>query len=177
MESLVSINITVGDKLINPTKLPILFYWDGNNDLYKLITSDETLREHIKDNLTSFDDYNNCVVSYFYFKFEGDEEKYTENNVNVNRFMTINDLHEEVVTNMLYLICIKLYSQVFGKEYDTTIVSDDPELVSVHDIYDKVLEKYGERVTKETFVNYIISKSGLTEQNKEILQQHLNEMF
>ena len=178
MESLVSINITVGDKLINPTKLPILFYWDGNNDLRKLIVSDKELREHIKNSITSLDDYDKCDISYFYFKFDGNEEKYTEHTIHIKDFMSIDDIDESIIINMVYDICRNVYFNVFGKEYEIEmIVAENPELLSIQDMYAKITEKYGKRVSKETFVNYILSKSGMSGKNKEILQQRLNNMI
>ena len=178
MESLVSINITIGDKLINPTKLPILFYWDGNNDLRKLIVSDKELREHIKNSITSLDEYDKCDISYFYFKFDGNEEKYTEHTIHIKDFMSIDDINESIIMDMICNVCKNLYFNVFGKAYEIEmIVTENPELSSIQDMYAKIIEKYGKRVSKETFVNYILSKLVMSGKNKEILQERLNKMI
>ena len=48
-DTLVAINLTNGTKLLNPTKRPILFYWDGTGDLHDEIIGSFRLIETPND--------------------------------------------------------------------------------------------------------------------------------
>ena len=39
LESLVAINVISGDRIINKNGTPLLFYWDGEQDIYESLKS------------------------------------------------------------------------------------------------------------------------------------------
>ena len=50
-DSLVAINITQFDKLLNNSTVPLLFYWNGESDIINSLKEDELFISFIKETI------------------------------------------------------------------------------------------------------------------------------
>ena len=156
-DSLVAINIIVNDKIINKNGVPILFYWNGESTLIKDIYNDASFKSLLYNSVINYDNYANAKLSFFYFTFENDEEKYTEDFSIIQNELTLKDLEaEKSIFYKEYLLYhfLFLYKSAYHEDYreDISIMGIDD---AVLDIYDKIQEKYPKRVIKSTVINYI----------------------
>ena len=77
-DSLVAINITQFDKLLNNSTVPLLFYWNGESDIISSLKEDESFVSFIKERCMNIDNYTKCKISYFFFKYNEDNEEYNQ---------------------------------------------------------------------------------------------------
>ena len=68
-DSLVAINITQFDKLLNNSTVPLLFYWNGESDIINSLKEDESFISFIKERCMNIENYTKCKISYFFFKY------------------------------------------------------------------------------------------------------------
>ena len=66
-DSLVAINITQSDKILNNSSVPLLFYWNGEQDIISSLKQDDAFFSFIKEKCMNIDNYVKCRISYFYF--------------------------------------------------------------------------------------------------------------
>jgi len=179
IDSLVSINIYRDDeeKIIN--KIPLLYYWNGEGDLINYILLDKQFKEKYLDKI-SLDNANHLQLGYFYFKYdEDDNEQYIENIINIYDYL---DLSKFDSLNMIYELIKKhmfeLYKLSMKENYDDVKVFNEEIII---DIYNKIKDKYKERLNKITFINWIrnelISKDKLNNKNTNYIINILHNIF
>ena len=95
-DSLVAINLTIENKLINPTKQPILFYWDGTGDLQEIIKTDETIKNIFKEKCLTYDDFLSSSMNYFRFDYINAEEKYVEEFISLPSYIGLDQMNENI---------------------------------------------------------------------------------
>jgi hypothetical protein len=161
IESLVAINIISEGNIINKNGTPLLFYWDGEQDIYDALKSGSDFIDYLMHTVINKDKYASAYFSFFkYYLDENKEEHYQEDKINVQDFLKFKDLSSEqslfykeyLLNHFLYL-----YKSAYHEEYkeDISIMGIDD---AVLDIYDKIQEKYPKRVIKSTVINYIRSE-------------------
>ena len=161
LESLVAINIISEDKIINKNGTPLLFYWDGEQDIYEALKSGSDFIDYLMHTVINKDKYTNAYFSFFkYFLDEEGIENYQEDKINIQDFLKFKDLTvEQSLFYKEYLLnhFLYLYQSAYHKEYteDISIMGIDDAIL---DIYDKMQEKYPKRVIKSTVINYIRSE-------------------
>ena len=179
IDSLVSINIYRDDeeKIIN--KIPLLYYWNGEGDLLTSILSDKQFKEKYLDKI-SLDNAKHLQIGYFYFKYdEDDNEQYIENITNIYDYLDLSNFDS---LNMIYELIKKhmfeLYKLSMKEDYDDVKVFNEEIII---DIYNKIKNKYKERLNKTTFVNWIrnelITKDNLNNKNTNYIIGILNNIF
>lgn len=166
-DTLVAINLTNGTKLLNPTKTPILFYWDGNGNLHDDIINSEELIEILISNCNTYEDYKQICISYFKFDYVNNEEVYSEETAHLNSFKKLSDLSDNIWINEVKPHFEYLYNCSFKEDF----VFSDNCCKDMKIIYDKLKEKYPNKISETTVVNYIRSKIGtyVDEQDKEYI--------
>ena len=157
-DSLVAINITINDKILNKNNVPILFYWDGEgSSLTQAIYEDPSFRSLLFNTIINYDNYADAKLSFFYFLYENNEEKYIEDFSIVQNNLKLKDLdseHNLFYKEYLLYHFLYLYKSAYHEDYkeDISIIGIDDAIL---DIYDKIQEKYPKRVIKSTVINYI----------------------
>ena len=96
-DSLVSINITIDDRILNKNNVPILFYWNGEGtSLIKSIYEDPSFKSLLCNLVINYDNYADAKLSFFYFLYENDNEKYIEDfSIIQNEMKLFNDCSAE----------------------------------------------------------------------------------
>lgn len=161
LESLVAINIISGDKIINKNGTPLLFYWDGEQDIYEALKSGNEFIDYLMHTVINKDKYINTYFSFFkYYLDDKKNEHYQEDKINIQDFLKLKDLNpEQSLFYKEYLLnhFLYLYKSAYHEEYkeDISIMGIDD---AVLDIYDKIQDKYPKRVIKSTVINYIRSE-------------------
>lgn len=153
-DSLVAINLTIENKLINPTKQPILFYWDGTGDLQEIIKTDETIKNIFKEKCLTYDDFLSSSINYFRFDYIDDEEKYVEEFISLPSYIGLDQMNENIWINEVKPYFDFLYTKSFNESY---IFSENVK-EDFKTITNKLKEKYPEKVSSTTIINYIRSK-------------------
>lgn len=160
-ESLVAINVISNDKIINKNSTPILFYWDGQQDIYEALETNPDFIDYLMHTVINKDKYTNTYFAFFnyYLDSEG-KEHYHEDKLNVQDFLKLKDMKpSESLFYKEYLLghFLYLYKSAYHEEYkeDISIMGIDD---AVLDIYDQIQKKYPKRVIKSTVINYIRSE-------------------
>ena len=161
-DSLVAINIINDDKLlnINGNGIPLLFYWDGEDDVLDSIFRMDIFKAKIYDVINNVDNYTNSKIALFYFKYNGDEEQYNELSVLIQDYIKLKDFPEDKIDfykEYIWQHFDYLYKSVYQEEYDKDVNMLSIE-DSILDIYDKIKEKHPKRVMKSTVLNYVRSE-------------------
>lgn len=161
LESLVAINVISGDRIINKNGTPLLFYWDGEQDIYEALKSGNEFIDYLMHTVINKDKYTDAYFSFFkYYLDEEGKENYQEDKINIQDFLKLKDLQiEQSLFYKEYLLnhFLYLYKSAYHEDYkeDISIMGIDD---AVLDIYDKIQEKYPKRVIKSTVINYIRSE-------------------
>lgn len=161
-DSLVAINIIKNSEILNDNGMPLLFYWNGEDDVFRSIFDDISFKKYLIDKIGNVDNYVYSKLALFYYKYNKNEDKeqYNESIINIQDFLELKDFEEDKVTfykEYLWQHFSYLYKSVFQKEYDK-----DVNMLSIEDsilnIYDLIKEKHPKRVIKSTVLNYIRSE-------------------
>lgn len=159
-DSLVAINIINNDKILNNKGVPLLFYWDGQNDVLESMHKDNDFRNYLFDLINTTNFYTDSKLTFFYFKYENDKEQYNENIVPIQDFLKLEDFPEDKLDfykEYIWIHFAYLYKSVFQEDYAEAV-----NMLSIEDsvlnIYDLIKEKHPKRVIKSTVLNYIRSE-------------------
>lgn len=160
VDSLVAINIISNDKLINKNGTPLLFYWDGKQDINEALHSDKSFLDYLYHTVLNKDNFTNSIFSFFQYYIENENEHYKEDKIIVQDFIKFKDMDDNKVSFYKdYLLdhFLYLYKSAYHEEYDQdiSIIGIDDSILN---IYDKIQEKYPKKVIKTTVVNYIRSE-------------------
>lgn len=158
-DTLVSINV-INQKtntLLNESQVPLLFYFNGEGDLKHNIVFNKSFIEKYISKIKSYEDYKNILVCYFDFEFDektGDEV-YHDEGFYLHEYFHFSDLPINTIAGDLVEDKMKqLYKISTNNEYNEKM----PIGNLIHDIFIKLKSLYGERVQKETLINYIRSE-------------------
>lgn len=160
-DTLVSINVINQrtNTLLNESQVPLLFYYNGEGDLKHSIVFNKSFIEKYISKIKSYEDYKNILVCYFDFEFDektGDEV-YHDEGFYLHEYFHFSDLPINTIAGDLVEDKMKqLYKTSTNNEY----IYNGRESFGgpIHDIFIKLKSLYGERVQKETLINYIRSE-------------------
>jgi len=150
-DSLVALNITYNNTLLNPTNVPILFYWDGVGNLFDCIIKDPKFTDIIKEKCFNFEMFSKSKITCFYFK--DDTEEYTEFESDIQDIL---DINSELSYEFMIKICLKLYKVSMKSEFNNFNKLENDELIK--DIYLQIKSKYKKKFNNESFLNYVRSE-------------------
>lgn len=171
-----------GSVVMNKHGMPILFYWDGETDVLEDMQSKDEFVSLLK-NIINITNYTNISIAYLYFMEDADnefEEVYNDKVIDLQDWMPFSKLEHEFAYSYIKNIMFDLYKKVFGNEYEKSN-KDSLETVYVY-MYTAIKEKYAQRITKITFIEYIRTEivkmnTGLSKTNIDWLFNRLNEIF
>ena len=88
----------------------------------------------------------------------------------------VNDnIYNELITDIFY----DIYQKIFKNEYEIPIENFGFKNI-ISDIYEDIIKKMSDKITKETFFNYILSqldeRTKLTFQNKEYIIKYIKDI-
>ena len=183
--SLVSINLYCNEDqriiLLNNTGMPMLFYWNGKDDVYESILKDDKFRILLDKSSFNYERYTTSYLSYLMFILD-EEEHYEDKEIAVQDLYKLSDMTDiESSFYISYLLSIfkNLYSKSLKTEYEGDILLDDNE--KIVDIYKRIQTKFPEKFIKITVINYIRSELlknfGLTQDNSTWIINKLNEIL
>lgn len=171
-----------GSVVMNKRGMPILFYWDGETDVLEDMQSKDEFVSLLK-NIINITNYTSISIAYLYFMEDADnefEEVYNDKVIDLQDWMPFSKLEHEFAYSYIKNIMFDLYKKVFGNEYEKSN-KDSLETVYVY-MYTAIKEKYAQRITKITFIEYIRTEivkmnTGLSKTNIDWLFNRLNEIF
>ena len=152
-DTLVSMNLfnNENNQLVN--KIPILYYWNGEGDLLKNIITDKSFLEKYFNNI-DYSLYINLYLGYFFFEFDKDDnEIYKDNIIKISDYIELDKFNSKIIVNEIVIKHLyNLYKISMKSEYNNIQVFNEDIIL---DIYDKIKNKYKEKLNKETFINWI----------------------
>lgn len=174
-DSLVAINIV--DKnyvLYNKEMCPLLYYWNGDGSLLEELSHDEDFIKLLAENLKhNPHNYTNLMISYFYFKFVDNEDKYESNTVDLQNVIYIESLDNIGETKIVDFYIIKHLNELYKNAFKKDFESFGQTGLTIIEIYTVLKEKYGKRVSAETIKNWLrsvlITEDNLTQVNTEYI--------
>ena len=171
IDSLVSLNIFRDDDNTIINKIPLLYYWDGKDDLIKNILSDLSFQEKYLNKL-NLDRFKHLQLGYFYFEYdENDNEKYTENIINICDYLDLSTFDSKnIIYELIVKYMFKLYKVSMKTEYVDTKIYNEEIII---DIYNQIKDKYKDKLNKKVFINWIrselINKENLNNNNSNYI--------
>ena len=181
----VAINITDNNDgtLYNKNSVPILFIWDQKSDLEAALKNDVEFKNYVLSILSNSTPlkYFSLVISYYCYIDNTKYSKYTENNVDINKLWTVNDLETDKysLSKLFIVIAINhilqqiqssvivsntndIYNGIreIRNKYGTVKLTDDSLMYAVRS-YLQQLQKYtknDECVLSSTYIDYIMDK-------------------
>lgn len=165
---IVALNIFVKDEIINDGGIPILFYWNFENDLIEEIKENEALQSFIKKNIKA-KDFGDTSISGIYFNNnfteDSNDDEYKTFAASLQSMYGIETFDYDL--DILHEIFTSLYLTSFKQTYGSNLTKED----SILDIIRKLKEKYPSRISYTVLRNYILSQSNdnyisLSELNK-----------
>ena len=151
----VAINFVVGKELINKNGIPIMFYWDGEEDIFDALKNNEDLISWMKSQKLFEDNYTTSKIALFYFtEDENGEEKINTYHSPIQDLWNMELINEKelgtndfIIADMFDHLYIKTFNNSYGLRKR---LLDFPE--SISNVYDMIKARYGERVSKETII-------------------------
>ena len=180
-DSLVAINIINNDnKLLNKTSMPMLYYWNGESDVLDDLSNDTNLTEYLTTLLTKPEEYLNIFLSYFYFKYnENNEEDYSDNTIQIQNVITLDKFESDhIVLYFLKKLFLTLYKISFKCDFISESNNDTEDIKTM---CQAIKDKFKTRLTKETIINWVrsalVDKDKLNTQNTEYIILKLNQII
>lgn len=164
---IVALNIFVKDEIINDGGIPILFYWNFENDLIEELKENEALQSFIKKNIKA-KDFGDTSISGIYFNNnfteDSNDDEYKTFASSLLSMYGIETFDYDL--DILHEIFTALYLKSFKQVYNDNLTKDD----SILDIIRKLKEKYPSRISYTVLRNYILAQLrdlyNLSEENK-----------
>lgn len=164
-ESLVAINIVSKDrKLLNPTDVPLLLYWNDNSgrNIAEEFFYNDLSHNYVIKTCANIDLYTSAELNLFYFKDnDGDgKEDYTEYKIEIQSLFELDKLSD--VERVFYKDYINkifdyLYQCVF-KESPNWSVEPWQWEEDIVNIYSSIKVKTPNKVNKTIVINYVRSE-------------------
>ena len=164
-ESLVAINIVSKDrKLLNPTDVPLLLYWNDNSgrNIAEEFFYNDLSHNYVIKTCVNIDLYTSTELNLFYFKDnDGDgKEDYTEYKIEIQSLFELDKLSD--VERVFYKDYINkifdyLYQCVF-KESPNWSVEPWQWEEDIVNIYSSIKVKTPNKVNKTIVINYVRSE-------------------
>ena len=168
-DTFIALNIIYNGTMPLHKNYPIIFYWNGENSPIEEIKNNEVFSKVISE---FFDiKYYDNVELYVTTVDKSLSNEKTYKLQNLYPLDTIN-LEEKGFNKFILDVFYNTYSLVTSKQYEIPIDGLSFENI-IADIYEDIQHKLNRKISKDTFLNYILSvfdeKTKLTYENKKIL--------
>lgn len=159
MDYLVSLNIISSTgKLLNHSNVPILFYWDNDDEttLENKIFEYKDWQNYIEDVCLNIKEYAESKISYF--KYNIKSESIEQNTFNIQHYYLLQNSDRGKKLSLEYLVAIfkYLYKYALKEEYKES--EDQSYIDIIIDIYHILKERNQKKILPETVRNYILSE-------------------
>ena len=152
--------------LVNTDGRPIMFIWNGIDDLKTSLSSEEFytyLNE--KNYFSNVENYAKGVIKSFTYLNENDEELYNDVDLIIQNIFPLNE-YKSILEKYLSDLMFILWHKVFKKDFIETLDMTPTEEILY--MYDSIIEKYGDRVSIDTIIQAIRSEIQTNEKYKEL---------
>ena len=179
-DSLVAINIlNKEDKICNKSGVPMLYYWNGQNDVLDDLSNDNDLLFYAQTLFESPEMYLGYSVNYFYFKYnDNDEEEYADNIIELQDIIKLNKFDSNEI--ILYFLT-KHFKTLYKNSFKTEFELSDDTIQSIVTMYRNIKDKFKSRLNKETIINWVrsvlIDKDHFNRTNSDYIILKLNEIL
>ena len=89
---IVGINIFVDGKLINDNNVPILYYWNNEEDIEDELSKSDDLIFFLTKKITTPSEYLNSNLTYI--KYDNFSKEYTSNRLNIQNLFDLKHFNE-----------------------------------------------------------------------------------
>lgn len=159
--SILSINIVDGNYILNKNGLPILFYWNKEDNL-KNCLSDDSFKSLVLS-LCQNDKYTTSKIKCVAFIDEDIEidgnEKYETVEYNVQDIFPIIE-NEIIAYRIIISVVHSLYISIFKKSSDEEYQNNSLDSLknAIHNMYKSIIDNNQDKISANTIFYYIISK-------------------
>lgn len=161
----VAINIIDADKIINKNGIPIIYDWNGVDNLIDNIKESSEFMNYIYKLIESEElKYETGKLCVFYYK-DNAPSQYIED---IQHLYDIDKLHiENRYNEQFYNILNEVYKKAFGKEYD-----GNPDISY---IAQELLDKYKTKMSIKSIGNFLCSNfdTSLSTENINVLYNYI----
>ena len=171
-----NVNILLNDN----NGFPIIFYWNGIDDIFDKISKDEKFLNIINNYVFNYDTYDKTFLKLSFIN-TGNENIYNQKEVSIQELYSLENLNKDFMYMYLQNIVTDLYEKFFKEKY---IISDIEDLTSkdiIKDIFYKIENNDKREIVQSTIINYIRNKlnenTKLTKENKEYLINSLEDII
>lgn len=155
-DSLVAINLLdkTNNTLINPTLVPLLFYWNGEDDVVSELRNNQEFIDFIAKHITELN-YTNTDIGLFYFTYINETEDYKEINKGIQDVIYLNMFNSDnIVNHYIKKHFCELYKISLKQDYPE---NDETVSTIICNIYKVLKDKFKNRITKPTVINWVRS--------------------
>jgi hypothetical protein len=171
-----NVNVLLNDN----NGFPIIFYWNGIDDIFDKISKDEKFLNIINNYVFNYDTYDKTFLKLAFINTEN-ENIYNQKEVSIQELYSLESLNKDFMFMYLQNIVTDLYEKFFKEKY---IISDIEDLTSkdiIKDIIHKIENNDKREILQSTIINYIRNKlnenTKLTKENKEYLINSLEDII
>lgn len=180
-DSLVSMNITYNDLVLNK-KFPILFYWNGENNPIEDISNDDKIKMFLKTKVITEHMYEHTEINYATYKFDGENDIYEEQSFSIKDWFSLDYVSENIKETIIYDILNNVYFKVFNEYFETQLLDNFKD--KINGIITAIRSHYAKEISNETIINYVRKtyketiinyKQEIKEKNEDIIVRTLEE--
>lgn len=171
-----NVNVLLNDN----NGFPIIFYWNGIDDIFDKISKDEKFLNIINNYVFNYDTYDKTFLKLSFINTDN-ENIYNQKEVSIQELYSLENLNKDFMYMYLQNIVTDLYEKFFKEKY---IISDIEDLTSkdiIKDIFYKIENNDKREILQSTIINYIRNKlnenTKLTKENKEYLINILEDII
>ena len=155
MSKIISLNfIHKNNKCLNPNKYPIIYFWDGINNIFDSMLGDIEFTNFLINNFCTIENYTN--INIYMNEFEIENESYSQEILELQSiFPLTNKFLESLSYVYIETILLDLYRISIKEEYKLLVESNIDNIINIYYI---LKDKYKERINSETLNKYILSQ-------------------
>lgn len=176
--SVLSINIVNGNSILNKNGLPILFYWNKDDDLKNCLLDDSF--KSLVISLCKNDAYTNAKIKCVLFVDEDLEvecnEKYNVIEYDIQDLLPIIDneiIAYRIIMYVLHDLYINIFKHSIKEEYNDDSLDSIKNIL--HVMYSAILTNKKDKILPYTVFQYTVSKiSHIANLNKNNLDSIIN---
>lgn len=155
----ISLNIVDNDnKCLNNSGIPIVYYWNSNDELLESMKSQEGFKDNISKLCFNEKLYPISKIKYIYI-INPDIKEYKTGEVNIQDLFKLEEIEDDFYYKYVLDILKSLYTNVYKKEYDynednTYIITPTAE-EEIIDLYKSIVGGVKREISLKTVITYI----------------------
>lgn len=157
------------NELLNPTRMPIIFYWNGETSITDDIKADESFMNYIYKTLFSLKHYGYAYISICTYEIIENNEY---ENLDRHEFVMEDDFSLSDYNDGAMNILHEIMRDMYFKAFESSLVDESDKAAAIRTYIKELFNKYKERISSKTIVNYVRNASiqhKINEKNTEVL--------